>query len=173
MTILINIFGFLTYDPVRDFDKRLPVRGRRTATDRVERTAMTTTGDDVHEGPDKLYGRRTTTNDSGATVYELDSTDIRTGTDVNPSRTKYDLFVFWKYKEQDTYKHFKLELYELIKKEAFSQSKDGKPISYRDAAKLPGIKGRRGCGERYLANYYKAMNEAFTMECHKTPLPQQ
>lgn len=167
----MNLFNFLTYDAVRDFDTRLPVR-RRQQTYNVQRTATTTTNDkNVHEGPDKLYSRRTTTNNSGATVYELDSTDVRTATNVQPSITAYDLFVFDKYKRQVKYKHFDWDLYKLIKAEAFSQSIDGKPISYRVTADLPKFKNRKGCGQRYMNNYFKAMNEAFQMEQNNAPIP--
>ena len=174
MGILTDIWNTVRpfYDPVADFDHRLPVRQRQTETTAATRTATGTTDTDgLHEGPDgKSYVRKQTTTDGGATVYELDSTDIRTGTNVSASFTKYDQYIFDKYRQEDQYKHFRRNLYELIKREAFSKSQDGKPISYREAAKLPAIRGKRGCGSRYLANYFKAMNEAFWMEQNKAPI---
>lgn len=169
----MNIFSFLTYDPVRDFDKRLPVRRKQTTTTIVQRTATTTSNNDnTYEAPNgTLYAQTTTTDNNGVTVFEMDSTDVRTDTNVKPGLTDYDFYVFGQFKANDTYKHFKLELYRLIKEKAYSKSIDGEPISYRQAAELPGIKGKKGCGSRYMANYFKAMNIAFQMEQNNAPIP--
>lgn len=172
MGILTDILHTLrlSYDPVADFNG-LPVRKVPTTTATPTRTA-TDKANGLHEAPNgQLFVRKQTTTDGGATVYELDGTDIRTGTNVRPGLTEYDQYIFDQFSRQEKYKHFDLKKYERIKRLAFSQAQGGTPISYRDAAKLPGIKGRRGYSARYLADYYKAMNRALYMEQSGQPLP--
>ena len=179
MGILTDIFHALRpwYDPVADFDNRLPVRQRQTETTAATRTATAQTDTDgLHEGPDgRLYVCETTTDERGAILSEWDSQkDYRTGTNVNPELTDYDLYAFDKLKAEK-YDHLKLDNYKLIKRLAFSQAiKSGeelKPISRREAANVPGIKGRRGYSERRIADYYATMNYALYLEQNNTPIP--
>ena len=165
-------FFRISYDPRKDFNSDLPVRTRtRTTTDlRV----ATTDDSDTHRAPDnKLYGRTTETNDSGADVFVLDSTDTRTDTNVPEDTNKFDEYVFKSFASSDTYKHFDWELYKLIKRHGFSKAEKGKALGYRKAAKVSEIKKKEGCSERYVSNYYKAMRIAFNLYLNNAPLPSE
>lgn len=167
--IVTSFFQLFRFDPAYDKDV-LPVVNRTPEPTQL-RTAKVN-GEGVHQdSTGKQYARGTEQNESGETVYVLDSQDVKTETDVPSKLTKYDYHVFRSYKATDKYKFFDLDKYRVIKERAFSKAIDGQPVSAVAAAKMAVIQALKGCGERRVKDYYKAMNEAQKMYLTKAPLP--
>ncbi|MGV6816136.1 MAG: hypothetical protein ACWA44_02565 [Thiotrichales bacterium] len=169
------------YCPRKDKDE-LPVRGHhRTDSPRNLRQATDKqSGQGTHRSKDnKLYSRRTEQNESGADVYVLDSTDVRTeARNVPELMTEFDQEVYYRYKAivkpdgKQPYKHFKLDRYAAIKKLAYSKCINGKLMNASQASKLQELIDLKGCGERNCKDYFKAMNEAQLMLLQSTPIEQ-
>lgn len=168
---LCELFRF-RYDPEKDFNDDLPVR-KRHATIPDLRLATTDKNDTYKASDGKTYGRKTTTTTGGATVFELDSTDTRTKTNVKPYMTKFDEYVFNEFAATDKYKYFSRDNYRLIKEHGFTSIVDGEHVSYRQAAELHPIKGTKGCSARYVCGYFTAMRIAMNMEANSHPLPSE
>jgi hypothetical protein len=147
--------GFV-FDPVKDKDD-LPVVKQRKAAPTKTRTRKANNVLTMCDGKDYLY-TEDIDESTGLGTITLDSEAVRVKSDRTAAITKHDTQVFDDFKSQDEYSFFNMGHYELIKRVAWA-----KGLSYRKAYKLSAIKNLDGCGEKRLAIYYKAINQANRM----------